>query len=340
MALRYDTWETIPGEEWRWIPGYEGKYDVSSMGRVRTYYSAGGKTPDNVSLGRVVRKEPQAFLTPTVAHNGYHRVHLGHRVSGQAVHRLMMVAFVGPLPDGQIVRHLDGHPSNNVIGNLRYGTPVENMGDRWAHTVNGKDDYAERWALPLMAPRHVTMRLNLLEPTNERWLPIAGYEGSYDVSDRGRVRSHLTSSPRPCAKVDGNADHILRPCRRYGYQRVLLCRGDIKKDMAVHPLVLAAFVGPRPDGMVTRHLNGIRHDNRLENLAWGTPKENSHDTLLHGHDNRGERCGTHRLTENDVRLIRDGVASGIPQRHYVKLYKVDPTTISTVVLRKTWRHVA
>jgi len=335
MPIRYDTWETIPGEEWKWIPGYEGKYDVSSMGRVRTYYASDGRH------GRSVRSTPQGFIAPQPAHNGYLRVTLGHRTSPQAVHRLMMLAFVGPLPEGQLVRHLDGHPTNNVLGNLRYGTPVENMGDRWAHTVQGKDDYAERWPMPQKAVKHVTMRLNLLEPTNERWLPVVGYEGLYDVSDRGRVRTHWTSSPRPEAKVDPNAKHTMHPKKRNGYPNILLVALDgTRKEHDVHRLVMRAFVGPCPDGQETRHLNGIRTDARLANLKYGTPSENQMDRVLHGTSNRGEQCGTHKLTEADVRLIRDGVASGTPQCRYVREYGLDPTTISKMVLRRTWRHVA
>ena len=50
----------------------------------------------------------------------------------------------------------------------------------------------------------------------------------------------------------------------------------------VHRLVLEAFVGPRPEGMVARHLNGDPGDNRLENLAWGTQSENNYDKVRHG----------------------------------------------------------
>lgn len=63
---------------------------------------------------------------------------------------------------------------------------------------------------------------------------------------------------------------------------VYLTRNSKKMTAKVHQLVLEAFVGPRPEGMVTRHLNGDPSDNRLTNLAWGTHAENNADTVQHG----------------------------------------------------------
>jgi len=69
---------------------------------------------------------------------------------------------------------------------------------------------------------------------------------------------------------------------RSGYLHVTFNRSGYRTSHQVHVLVLTAFAGPRPDGMVVRHLNGDRADNRLANLAWGTASENVHDTVRHG----------------------------------------------------------
>ncbi len=86
-----------------------------------------------------------------------------------------------------------------------------------------------------------------------------------------------------------------RPLRaqtvRGGYLAVGVKRpgGSSREKKPVHQLVLIAFVGPRPAGAITRHLNGNPADNRPENLAWGTALENARDALRHGTTDRGQR---------------------------------------------------
>lgn len=117
----------------------------------------------------------------------------------------------------------------------------------------------------------------------ERWVPVRGYEGLYEVSDLGRVRS----LPRP-----GTRGVVLRPdVGGPGYPAVRLFRQGKKTHLNVHSLVAVAFLGPRPAGGECRHLNGDQTDNRLVNLQWGTSAENSQDMMRHGRTNaRIEEC--------------------------------------------------
>jgi hypothetical protein len=116
----------------------------------------------------------------------------------------------------------------------------------------------------------------------ERWLPIPCFEGSYDVSDLGRVRSvarvvqRRTSPQRwPERILSSPLDGDGRPCVGLRLNGKLYSR-------RVHSLVLLAFVGPRPPGMECCHRNGDRTDNRLLNLRWGTASSNSFDKVRHG----------------------------------------------------------
>jgi hypothetical protein len=104
----------------------------------------------------------------------------------------------------------------------------------------------------------------------EIWKLVPEYEGKYEVSDQGRVRSFQR-------KPQGI---ILRPGRMpSGHLSVALGRGN---SQCVHKLVLLAFVGTAPDTHECRHLNGDPADNRLENLCWGTRSENIKDAVRHG----------------------------------------------------------
>ncbi len=118
-------------------------------------------------------------------------------------------------------------------------------------------------------------------------LPVRGFP-SYAVSSQGNVWSFKQKTPRK-----------LKPGKeRGGHLFVMLSVGGEAKHMLVHRLVLFAFVGPAPEGMECRHLNGDPQDNRLENLCWGTHSQNGLDAAKHG------VLRTSRLTNEQIRQIR------------------------------------
>ena len=185
---------------------------------------------------------------------------------------------------------------------------------------------------------------------SEEWRPIPGYEGRYEASDQGRVRSLWFKN--------GTADkpratpHVLRLTPSgTGHLRVLLGRGN---DQAVHRLVLAAFAGPCPPGQECAHANGDPADNRLVNLRWCTHVENLRDMVAHGrrltgdrnparlHPERvprGEAVGHAKLTSSAVRRIRTAALRGATQASLSRRYGVKPPTIRDVLTGRTWRHV-
>jgi len=112
------------------------------------------------------------------------------------------------------------------------------------------------------------------------WKSVVGYEGLYEVSDEGEVRTlerEVVYSNDACHTVRARR---LNPCfDKDGYPVVALCGKGKEVQRSVHRLVLEAFIGPKPEGAVTRHLDHSRNNNRLENLCYGTPKENSADMI-------------------------------------------------------------
>jgi hypothetical protein len=110
----------------------------------------------------------------------------------------------------------------------------------------------------------------------ERWLPVPEWGDLYEVSDQGRVRRVKAGGKYP-------AGHTLKPLKvRAGYVRVELNRDNKRHAFYVQRLVLSAFVGPRPAGQESCHRNGVRDDNRLANLRWGTHADNMQDRLSDG----------------------------------------------------------
>lgn len=153
-----------------------------------------------------------------------------------------------------------------------------------------------------------------MNPSQEKWQPIPGW--NYEVSTTGRVRNSRTGLIR---KNDRD---------RHGYPRILLCNGPHeRKRFLVHHLVASAFLGPRPDGMEVRHVNDIRHDNRVDNLHYGTRSDNMYDSVRNGSHNRASRnacCRGHEYADGTYRL-RINKANGRPFRYCMICHRIRNT---------------
>ena len=120
-------------DEWREVPGFEGRYDVSIAGQVRSWMRSG---PGGENAPRKVVPSPVA---PRTTESGHLRVNLVRYVGGVRevkslfVHRLVLLAFVGPCPPHKEACHNDGNPTNNRLGNLRWDTRWGNKRDTNRH---------------------------------------------------------------------------------------------------------------------------------------------------------------------------------------------------------------
>lgn len=122
-------------------------------------------------------------------------------------------------------------------------------------------------------------------PEMEQWLAVPGYEGIYEISDQGRIRSLDRIVQHKDLSSTRRKGKLLKPWSSMsGHLTVRLSKGGILESKSVHTLVLEAFVGKRPDGCEARHLNDQPTDNRLSNLKWGTRSENSLDRGRNGID--------------------------------------------------------
>lgn len=169
--------------------------------------------------------------------------------------------------------------------------------------------------------------------TKEVWKDVPGYEGKYQASTMGRIRSLVKQKPgkflilKQYPEVGGYLCVHMRPT------------GRLRK---VHVIVLTAFVGPKPPKLCGAHLNGIRTDNRLENLKWCTYKENLSHKVLHGTHKEGESISWSKLTNHSVKCIR-ALYNFNSKFFYVsrlsRMFGVHHKTLRQALLGKTWKNI-
>lgn len=169
----------------------------------------------------------------------------------------------------------------------------------------------------------------------ERWMPVPGFEGFYEASDTGRVRSVprlVRCGARGAMKsVGGVVLSAVMGSR--GYPVVNLTRPGTRRQMFLHKVILEAFIGKRPEGMESCHNNGDRLDARLENLRWDTRSGNHKDKRKHGTWQVGEKANNAKLTEAIVLEIRKrGLSAAQAQREY----GLSKTNARRIVRGDTW----
>lgn len=167
----------------------------------------------------------------------------------------------------------------------------------------------------------------------ELWKPVLGFEGRYEVSSEGRVRSLPRTSGRGARHQGKFLSHGLAG---RGYPFVQIGHGNTRY---IHILMLEAFVGPRPAGMQGCHENDVPTDNRLDNLRWDTRKANAADALKNGRRARGEKQGSSRFTEVDVERMRDMRRCGATLSLIGAQFGLNSAGVSQIVSGRRWRYL-
>lgn len=160
---------------------------------------------------------------------------------------------------------------------------------------------------------------------SEVWKAVPGFEGSYEVSDLGRVRSLdryvACSGPVKGTYESLKPGRMLRPGRMTeGHLSVALGKGNSR---CVHELVLLAFVGPCPPGHECRHLDGDEANNRLLNLKWDTRGNNGRDKKWH------KGCSRYKLQPDDIIAIK-ALLPSMSGRALGKIFGVTESNISCI----------
>lgn len=185
--------------------------------------------------------------------------------------------------------------------------------------------------------------LSLENIEGEIWKDIIGFEGYYQVSNMGRIKSlaKIVKHSNPKLKCS-RKERILKQNKVIGYLSVCFSKNGVAtKPFLVHRIVGEHFIDNPYNKPCINHKNGIRHDNRATELEWCTHSENSQhaiDTGLHkvmiGEDVNGVK-----LSEGDVFEIRRMVEIGLTQKEIGLVFNVNASTISDIKTKTTWRHI-
>jgi len=167
---------------------------------------------------------------------------------------------------------------------------------------------------------------NTMQNYKEIWKDIPNYEGMYQVSNLGRVKSLKFGKERTLKPgLDGS-----------GYCHIVLCKGGVQKDKYIHRLVLLTFVGESE--LQVNHKNGVKTDNRLENLEYCTQSENNQHAYDTGLRAKGENHHKSKLTEAQARQIKYG-HQGIVQKDIAEIYGITQAQVSEIRSGKYWKHI-
>ena len=228
-------------EEWKDIKGFEGRYQVSNMGRVRYPDTWITRSYSNGTIATICTRK--AGYKQLINRDGYVTVALnmpGVRYT-PPIDKLVAEHFCEDYQDGMEIDHIDGDTTNSRADNLRC---------YWFENLPG-----------------------------EEWKPIKGFEGLYEVSNMGRVLSLERMSTH--GNMAGGISYIPVPRKliyrnitQGGYYHIVLHKNSKRYEYSLHRIVALHFCDGYKRGLVVNHKNEIKTDNRASNLEWCTEQYN------------------------------------------------------------------
>lgn len=183
---------------------------------------------------------------------------------------------------------------------------------------------------------------DMKHPINEIWKDIPGYEGMYECSNYGNIKS-----------VDRNIENSLigsfikkgihkSPSMRGNYLKVALSKNGVVKQISVHRIIAETFITNFNGKKCVNHKNGIKTDNRVENLEWNSYSENTNHSYKNGLQvsQKGSSHGKSKTNENDVLEMRNMYRNdSLSVSAIAKMYNLSVPTVSEIVNNKSWVHV-
>jgi len=163
---------------------------------------------------------------------------------------------------------------------------------------------------------------------NEIFKDVKNYEGYYQVSNFGRVKSLFLGQPK-----------ILYNNGKKRYAQVTLCKDGVQITKNIHRLIAETFIPNPKNKPCVNHIDGDKLNNRADNLEWCTQSENVNHAFANKLRNGvGENHPIAKLTEQDVRLIRF-LRGKLDQREVAEFFSIKQPQVSSIMTGNSWRHV-
>jgi hypothetical protein len=175
----------------------------------------------------------------------------------------------------------------------------------------------------------------------EIWIPIKKFNNEYEISNLGRLRSTYSVIERSNGRSYIRNSKILKPALD-GYLKGAVCVNKKIVSYKIHRLVAECFLPNIENKSEVNHINGIKTDNRVENLEWCTRQENIQHCVLNKLQTpfKGEEVGNSILKEYQIKEIR---SKFIPRKYSRKKlsleYNVSEATIKDIIYKRTWKHL-
>jgi hypothetical protein len=166
-----------------------------------------------------------------------------------------------------------------------------------------------------------------MENSPEVWMPVPNYEGLYEISNHGRFAA---------IRKDGRFFRKLNDKTHYLSVSVKSMDGKPQKSLYIHTLVAHVFIKPRPDGLVVRHLDGNRYNNKVENLAYGTNAQNVADSVKHG-IYKGSNNGRSIINESGAKAIKHLSQNGVTHKMLADSFGVTVQAIYAITSNRNWK---
>jgi predicted DNA-binding protein YlxM (UPF0122 family) len=163
----------------------------------------------------------------------------------------------------------------------------------------------------------------------ERWKNVDGYEGKYEISDHGKVRSNWFGKSK-----------ILKTHKMSsGYDQLNLYKNKKHKKWSIHRLVAKHFIDNPDNKLEVNHKDGNKDNNHYLNLEWMTHSENFAHAYGNIFDNKGENHGMSKFTNKEVSIIKKRLNNGASYKELAEEHDCSRATINYMAIGTTWRHV-